>query len=95
MYEELQIKTMPKPPKPIKSILADGFINKLFGIVSPSKLFMIYAKTNLSLEERLYLESEAKYFEDILKHKVYTRQASREDWDKLYKRYRIKTNSKR
>lgn len=90
MYEELQLKTMPKPPKPIKSILADGFVNKLFGIVSPSKLFMIYAKTNLSLEERLYLESEAKYFEDILKHKVYTRQASREDWDKLYKRYRIK-----
>ena len=43
MYEELQLKTMPKPPKPIKSILADGFVNKLFGIVSPSKLFMIYA----------------------------------------------------
>ena len=95
MYEELQLKTMPKPPKPIKSILADGFVNKLFGIVSPSKLFMIHSKTNLSLEERLYLESEAKYFEDILKHKVYTRQASREDWNKLYRRYRIKNNSKR
>lgn len=92
MYEELQLKTMPKPPKPIKSILADGFINKLFGVVSPSKLFMINTKTNLSLEESLYLESEAKYFEDILKHKVYTRQASREDWKKLYKKYRIKKN---
>ena len=90
MYDELQLKTMPKPPKPIKSILADGFINKRFGIVSPSKLFMLHTKANLSFEERLYLESEAKYFEDILKHKVYTRQASREDWKKLYKKYRIK-----
>ena len=90
MYEELQLKTMPKPPKPIKSILADGFINKLFGKVSPSKLFMLDTKTNLSLEEELYLESKAKYFEDILKHKVYKRQATRKDWEKLYRRYRIK-----
>lgn len=86
MYEELQLKTMPKPPKPIKSILAVGIV----GIVSPSKLFMLHTKTNLSFEEMLYLESEVKYFDDILKHKVYTRQASREDWKKLYKKYRIK-----
>lgn len=78
MYDELQLKVMPKPPKPIKSILAAG-------IVSPSKLFMINTKTNLSFEERLYLESEVKYFDDILKYKVYTRQASREDWKNFIK----------
>lgn len=95
MYDKLQLKLMPKPPKPIKSILADGFINKLFGIVSPSKLFILHTKIDLSFEESLYLESEAKYFDDVLKYKVYTRQASREDWKKLYKKYRIKINSKR
>ena len=85
MYDELQLKAMPKPLKPIKSILAAGM-----DIVSPSKLLMLHTKTELSAEERLYLESEAKYFDDILKHKVYTRQASRDDWKKLYKKYRIK-----
>ena len=85
VYDELQLKAMPKPPKPIKSILAVGM-----DIVSPSKLLMLHTKTELSAEERLYLESEAKYFDDILKHKVYTRQASRNDWKKLYKKYRIK-----
>lgn len=82
VYDELQLKAMPKPPKPIKSILAAGM-----DIISPSKLLMLHTKTELSAEERLYLESEAKYFDDILKHKVYTRQASRNDWKKLYRKY--------
>lgn len=82
VYDELQLKAMPKPPKPIKSILVAGM-----DIISPSKLLMLHTKTELSAEERLYLESEAKYFDDILKHKVYTRQASRNDWKKLYRKY--------
>ena len=58
MYEELQRKARPKPPR---CILADG-IKGLFGIVSPSKLLYEQCRIDGAGEEvRRYLEENRKY----------------------------------
>ena len=90
MFEELQLQIKPKRPKPIKSILGDRFVDRLFGVISPSKYFMLHYKLNLSDEERLYLEAESEYFESLIKYKVYKRQATNEEWYGIYRKYRMK-----
>jgi hypothetical protein len=78
MYEELQKKARPKPPR---RIMADG-IKGLFGIVSPSKLLYEQCRIDGAGEEvRRYLEENRKYL-------LYRRRLNRQQWEVVYREYR-------
>ncbi len=78
MYEELQKKARPKPPR---CIMADG-IKGLFGIVSPSKLLYEQCRIDGAGEEvRRYLEENRKYL-------LYRRRLNRQQWEAVYREYR-------
>ena len=78
MYEELQKKARPKPPR---RIMADG-IKGLFGIVSPSKLLYEQCRIDGAGEEvRRYLEENRKYL-------LYRRRLNRQQWEVVSREYR-------
>lgn len=85
MYEELQRKTRPKPPR---CILADG-IKGLFGIISPSKL--IYEQYRIDGKG----EAVGRYLEENRKYLLYKRQLNRRQWEEVYRRYRRERHPER
>lgn len=84
MYEELQRKTRPKPPR---CILAGG-IKGLLWIISPSKLICQQG----SLKNG---EAVARYLEEDKKYLLYKRQLNSQQWKEVYREYRRKQHPER
>ncbi len=84
MYEELQRKTRPKPPR---CILAGG-VKGLFGIVSPSKL--LYEQCRIEGNEKV-----GRYLEENRKYLLHKRRLDRQQWKEVYRRYRREQHPER
>lgn len=84
MYEELQRKTRPKPPR---CILAGG-IKGILGVISPSKL--LYEQGSLKNGEEV-----ARYLEENKKYLLYKRRLNRQQWKGIYRRYRRERHPER
>lgn len=75
----------PKPPRPPKCVCG-SFFKWVFGVVSPSALYVVRNEKG-----RKYRKQLALYEDEMLEYKIATRTATRQDWNaKRYKMWRKK-----